>query len=125
MARYQCQRCRIVFGTWIEAQRHQCGVSDAPTFGALLRGHRHRAHDWTQRKLAAAVGIVPSHVSRLERGERLPHRELIAAFGAALALDAVEQATLYAAAGYLPPGSEWPVWVRRAARRAARELSPD
>jgi transcriptional regulator with XRE-family HTH domain len=50
------------------------------TFGELLRYLRRRA-GLTQRELSIAVGYSDAHLSRLEKGERVPDRDT---FGARL-----------------------------------------
>ena len=72
------------------------------TFGALLRQYRERARV-SCNELARGIGVDPSYVSRLERGEREPpRRRVIAAFAEALALEGAERAALFSRAGYWP-----------------------
>lgn len=71
-------------------------------FAALLRQFRDRA-GLSCNELARAVGIDPSYVSRLERGEREPpRRPVVERLAAALQLGLEDQDRLLVAAGYAP-----------------------
>jgi transcriptional regulator with XRE-family HTH domain len=71
-------------------------------FAALLRRYRERA-DLSCNELARAVGVDPSYISRLERGEREPpRRRVVDGLAAALRLDLVDQDCLLVSAGYAP-----------------------
>jgi transcriptional regulator with XRE-family HTH domain len=71
-------------------------------FAALLRRYRERA-DLSCNELARAVGVDPSYISRLERGEREPpRRRVVDGLSAALRLDLVDQDRILVSAGYAP-----------------------
>lgn len=73
----------------------------AETFAAVLAELR-TARGWSQGKLGIEAEIDHSYVSRIERGERMPHRPAVLAL--AEALEATERDTdrLLVAAGFLP-----------------------
>src|SRR3954470_20954411 len=71
-------------------------------FAALLRGFRERAR-LSCNELARAVGVDPSYISRLERGEREPpRRRVVESLAQALQLGLDEQDRLLVSAGYAP-----------------------
>jgi transcriptional regulator with XRE-family HTH domain len=71
-------------------------------FPILLRAYRER-RGWSCNELARAVGVDPSYVSRLERGEREPPRHrVVVALVDALQLDLAEADGLLVSAGYAP-----------------------
>src|SRR5262245_60923850 len=73
-------------------------------FGSLLARYRTR-RGWSCNELARRVGVDPSYVSRLERGDRYPaRREIVEQLAAALGLDTGERDRLLLVAGYAP---EW------------------
>lgn len=75
----------------------------ANAFGALLRAHREEA-GLSCGELAQATGCDRSLVSRLERDERQPSREMVGYLAHGLALDPVATARLLLSAGYVPDG---------------------
>ena len=74
----------------------------APSFGALLRELRDGS-GLSQQDLAARAGRTPSHISRLESGERGPSREVVDALAAALGASARDRLRLLRAAGLVEP----------------------
>jgi transcriptional regulator with XRE-family HTH domain len=75
-------------------------VSD--DFAALLRRYRDRAR-LSCNELARAVGVDPSYISRLERGEREPpRRRVIERLAEVLKLPLEDQDRLLVSAGYAP-----------------------
>jgi len=75
-------------------------VSD--DFAALLRRYRDRA-GLSCNELARAVGVDPSYISRLERGEREPpRRRVIERLAEVLKLPLEDQDRLLVSAGYAP-----------------------
>lgn len=72
------------------------------TFGNLLRRHRERAN-MSQAELARWCCCDPAHISRMERGERQPGRELVSKLVTALGLSDGETARFFVAAGLWPP----------------------
>src|SRR5581483_7435493 len=71
-------------------------------FATLLRRFRERA-DFSCNELARAVGVDPSYISRLERGEREPpRRPVVERLATALRLDVDDQDRLLVSAGYTP-----------------------
>ena len=71
-------------------------------FAALLRRYRDRA-GVSCNELARAVGVDPSYISRLERGEREPpRRRVVEALASALDLALDDQDRLLVSAGYAP-----------------------
>jgi transcriptional regulator with XRE-family HTH domain len=54
--------------------------------GDMLRGARFR-EDLTQAKLAAQVGVKPSHISDMETGKRPISKEMAKRLGKALNID--------------------------------------
>lgn len=69
------------------------------TFAALLAEYRVRA-GLSQSKLADKAGLTHSFLSRLESGNRNPHRPTVEALATALELNAADTARLLTAAGY-------------------------
>ena len=51
--------------------------------GDILRGARHR-EGLTQARLAAMIGVKPSHISEMEKGKRPMGKEIAKRFGKAL-----------------------------------------
>lgn len=80
-------------------------VSDAPSFGTLLRSLRVRA-GLSQNQLARRAGVDPAYVNRLERAPAasasLPSRRVVLAFAAALEVGPVDRERLLVAAGLCP-----------------------
>ena len=71
-------------------------------FASLLRYYRDRAR-LSCNELARAVGVDPSYVSRLERGEREPpRRPIVERLAASLQLELEDQDRLLVTAGYAP-----------------------
>lgn len=68
-------------------------------FGELLKGFRERA-GLSQYELSDLVKIHPSHISRLERGERKPRLKNVIRFINALCLNEEDGNKLLQAAGY-------------------------
>lgn len=74
------------------AERAGAGTGSAPPrrtavlFGAVLRRERVAA-GLTQEALAEAAEVHPTHVSRLERGQRAPSLETVLRLAAALGQD--------------------------------------
>lgn len=66
----------------------------------------------SQSDLARKAGLAPSALSRLESGDRHPDRDTLTKLAEALTpMQPAERDLLYAAAGYLPPDTEWsPAW---------------
>ncbi len=75
------------------------------TFGNLIRRHRERA-GMSQLELSRWCCCDPAHISRIERGERQPSREVVSKLAWALGLSDDATARLQVAAGYWPPS--WP-----------------
>ncbi len=74
----------------------------AEEFSTLLRRYRDRA-GMSCNELARAVGIDPSYVSRLERGEREPpRRPVVERVTEVLHLELEDQDRLLVSAGYAP-----------------------
>src|SRR5579875_575875 len=74
----------------------------AEDFTTLLRYYRDRA-GLSCNELARAVGVDPSYVSRLERGEREPpRRPIVERLAASLDLSLEDQDRLLVTAGYAP-----------------------
>jgi transcriptional regulator with XRE-family HTH domain len=72
-------------------------------FGDLLRHYRENVADVTQTALAAAVGIDPSWISKMERKRRPPpSRDVLLALALALHLTPEQTDDLLLAAGYEP-----------------------
>jgi transcriptional regulator with XRE-family HTH domain len=86
-------------------------TANAKKLGAAIKRHR-KAKGLTQPALAEAIGVPPSTIYRLERGEfKLPKPEKLQRI--ARALD-VEFEELFEVAGYEAPGlPEVPVYLRR------------
>jgi transcriptional regulator with XRE-family HTH domain len=81
------------------------------SFSSLLRTYRERA-DMSCNQLARAIGVDPSYISRLERGEREPpRRAVILGVIPALRLEAAEADRLLLSGGYAPAD-----WEARLAR---------
>jgi len=71
-------------------------------FGEMLRRFR-RSTGFTQARLAQLVGLDPSYISRIERGEReAPSREKVTEVASALKLNADQASRLLLSAGYAP-----------------------
>jgi transcriptional regulator with XRE-family HTH domain len=84
------------------SRRDKSVTSNLQQLGDLLKSERERA-GLTVRQLAEAAGLVPSTVSRLETGFiPTPRPDSLQKLAQALGIDVEE---LYAAAGYLTPGS--------------------
>ncbi|GBD21714.1 putative HTH-type transcriptional regulator [bacterium HR28] len=73
-----------------------------PPFARILREYREK-HDVSQYRLAKAVGVDHSYISRLESGQRRPSYDIVLSIARALDLQGEEKKTLFAAAGFLPP----------------------
>lgn len=71
------------------------------SFAELLRWYRERT-GVSQARLARLVRVDHSYVSRLERGERRPSRDLILRIADALSLPAADTSALLASAGFTP-----------------------
>jgi transcriptional regulator with XRE-family HTH domain len=79
-------------------------ISEAPAgeFATLLHAFRERL-GLSCNELARAVGVDPSYISRLERGEREPpRRRVVEGLALALQLALDEQDRLLVSAGYAP-----------------------
>lgn len=78
-------------------------TAQLPPFGTVLRQAR-QVNGISCHELAAAVGVCPSYLSRLENDERMPRRRVVERL--ALILEAPLAPTfreqLFWAAGYLP-----------------------
>jgi transcriptional regulator with XRE-family HTH domain len=72
------------------------------TFPRILRDLREK-HDMSQARLAKAIGVDHSYISRLESGQRRPSYDVVLAIASALGLDNEERKLLFASAGYLLP----------------------
>ncbi len=73
------------------------------SFGSLLKLLR-LSIGISQRQLAASIGLNPSHLSRVERGQKNPpKRETIGKICKVLGLSQEQRQQLYEAAGYLAP----------------------
>jgi transcriptional regulator with XRE-family HTH domain len=72
------------------------------TFPRVLRDLREK-HDMSQTRLAKAVGVDHSYISRLESGQRRPSYDILLAIASALGLATEERKLLFASAGYLLP----------------------
>jgi len=72
------------------------------TFPRVLRELREK-HDMSQARLAKAVGVDHSYISRLESGQRRPSYDILLAISSALGLSAEERKLLFASACYLLP----------------------
>ena len=71
-------------------------------FASLLRHYRDRAR-LSCNELARAVGVDPSYISRLERGEREPpRRPIVERLASCLQLSLEDQDRLLVTAGYAP-----------------------
>jgi transcriptional regulator with XRE-family HTH domain len=75
-------------------------------FAGLLHHYRNtRDRPWSCNELAREVGVDPSYISRLERGEREPpRRPIVDRLADCLGLAPAETDALLLAAGYAPPG---------------------
>jgi len=71
-------------------------------FPRILRELREK-HDMSQARLARAIGVDHSYISRLESGQRRPSYDVILAIASALSLDTEERKLLFASANYLLP----------------------
>lgn len=71
------------------------------SFAELLRWYRERT-GVSQARLARLVGVDHSYVSRLERGERRPSRDLVVRKADALSLPAADASALLSSAGFSP-----------------------
>jgi transcriptional regulator with XRE-family HTH domain len=81
---------------------HMIGEAAAGEFATLLRAFRER-RGLSCNELARAVGVDPSYISRLERGEREPpRRRVVEGLALALQLGLDEQDRLLVSAGYAP-----------------------
>lgn len=65
--------------------------------GLVLAAARRRA-GLSQYRLAVHCGISESHVSKLERGHRVPSQEVALSLATVLSLDAEDRAALFSAA---------------------------
>ncbi len=76
-------------------------------FAEQLQAARQRA-GISQNQLARQVGVDPSYLNRIERGERAaPAREVVEALADALALSPAEADELLISAGYLTRALAW------------------
>lgn len=72
------------------------------SFGSLLRSFRERG-GLSQNSLAKKVGLSPSYINRLERGEReAPTREVVESLATTLCLPPSHRDRLVLAAGHPP-----------------------
>lgn len=77
-------------------------TSEWDEFPGLLNALRER-RGLSMNELARAVGVDPSYISRLERGEREPpRRRVVEALGQVLQLGIDEQDRLLVSAGFAP-----------------------
>lgn len=76
--------------------------TDTPSFGVLLRSHRHRAKI-TLLELSRLAKCHEASICRLERGERDVSRSLAMALARGLHLDEGDADRFIASAGYCPP----------------------
>jgi len=88
-----------------------------PQFGKLLKQHR-VAHDLTLQELSDASGVSPSHIGRIETGQRYPSARILHRICGPLGFGEDE---LYVLAGYLSPTSVG-VSKRRVNRGNAADL---
>jgi transcriptional regulator with XRE-family HTH domain len=107
----------------------------ADSFPALLTRYRQQA-GLSVADVARATGCDPSHVSRLERGERAPGRRIVQRLCLALRLSQTESESLLLAAGYAPPGfaarlawaerqlARWEAWYAESQATAPLLLGP-
>lgn len=72
-------------------------------FGAVLRAYRVR-RKFSQMRLAHAAGLHPTHINRLEYGDRRPRRGTVEAIADALDLTMEERLHLWHAAYEIPGG---------------------
>jgi len=72
-----------------------------PQFGKLLKQHR-VTHDLTLQDLSDASGVSPSHIGRIETGQRFPSARILHRICGPLGFDEDE---LFVLAGYLSPTS--------------------
>lgn len=86
-------------------------------FAGLLQQYRARI-GLTHSDIARATGFCPSHIGRLERGERFPARPTAERIVAVLELDELDAARLLVAAGYAPPMLQEVGWSRPIAQLA-------
>ena len=86
-----------------------------PPFPSLLARYRTRLH-LSQPRLAARAGLVPSSVSRLEAGNRLPSREVVARLADALELSGAERDVFLMSGGCAPQSDHIVAMVLRASR---------
>jgi HTH-type transcriptional repressor of puuD len=80
-------------------------------FPRILRDLREK-HDMSQARLAKAIGVHHSYISRLESGQRRPSYDILLAISNALGLDNEERKIFFASANYLLP-EEIEVILRR------------
>lgn len=73
-------------------------------FSSTLAHYRTKA-GMSQSKLAKETDIVPSYISRMENGTRMPTREVVERLSYSLNLDATERSRLMFSAGFALPGS--------------------
>ncbi|MFI5274947.1 MAG: AAA family ATPase, partial [Ktedonobacterales bacterium] len=99
------------------------------SFGALLKRYRRLAR-LTQEQLAERAGFGPSHISMLERGERMPVAATVEMLAAALELEAAEREAFFAAmqrmveARVARTQGAWNERWRRAQQRAGADDPP-
>jgi transcriptional regulator with XRE-family HTH domain len=78
-------------------------IATSALFPYEMRRFR-RARGMTLSQLAEQMGVTVAMTSFLEKGQRVPNRNLIRRMTAALTLTPQEAGELYVAAGLLPPG---------------------
>lgn len=85
------------------SDRRQRSTQPRGPFGDLVLVAR-VACGMTLRGLARALDVAPSHISDVERGRRLPSRELVGDICRALAIPEADRDPWHAAAGLLGDG---------------------
>ena len=78
--------------------RHSNMIESGMNLGRLLR-HRRFVVSLTLQALGDVAGVSPSHLARVERGERFPSASILRRIARPLGFSEVE---LFAAAGFLP-----------------------
>ena len=75
--------------------------------------------NWVSRELSASSGVSPSHLGRVERGERFPSAHVLRRIARHLGFDESE---LFALAGYFSPQS--PTVAETMAGNSVKQLDP-